>query len=140
MTTVMPSVFSRSARRSAASVAKSSAEELSSKISTAGRPTSARAMVSRWRCPPEKLRPAVSTGSSSPPGLPRTKSAAWAISSAAQICSSVASGQAQRMLSRMVPVNSIARCGTMPTRRRSCAKEYSFTSWPNSLTQPDPAS
>ena len=73
---------SRSARRSAASVAKSSADALSSRIRSSGRLTSARAMVSLCRCPPEKFLPPVSTGSSSPFGFPSTTSSACAARSA----------------------------------------------------------
>ena len=41
----------------------------------------------------------------------------------------------QRMLSRMVPVNSTACWGTMPTMRRSWVKKpHSFTLWPNNAT------
>ena len=53
--------------------------------------TRARAMVSRWRWPPEKFRPPCSTGSSRPRGFSRTKSAAWAVSRAAQRAASSAS-------------------------------------------------
>src|SRR5699024_2544097 len=52
--------------RSAASVAKSRADALSSRIRMPGLPTSARAIVSLWRCPPERFFPPGAILKSSP--------------------------------------------------------------------------
>ena len=57
MNTVGPPSISRMARRSLASVAKSKALALSSRMRISGLRTKARAMVSRWRWPPEKFLP-----------------------------------------------------------------------------------
>ena len=48
--------------RTFASVAKSSAEQLSSRMRISGFAITARAMVRRWRCPPEKFLPPSPTG------------------------------------------------------------------------------
>ena len=67
--------------------------------------TSARAIDSRWRWPPDTLVPPCSMRASRPPGMARTKSAAWATSSASHISSSVASGLPKRRLLATVPEN-----------------------------------
>jgi ATP-binding cassette, subfamily B, multidrug efflux pump len=77
----------------ATSVARSRAENESSKTKISGRTTSARAMASRWRWPPDTLVPPWLMSLSRPSGMARTKSAACAISSACHSSASVASGR-----------------------------------------------
>ena len=84
-----------SAARSRASVAASSAEKQSSNRYTRGCFTIARAIDSRWRCPPETLVPPWSIGASRPPGIAATKSRAWATSRARHSSASVAVGPAE---------------------------------------------
>ena len=69
MMTVASAVCLRSAARSRASVVKSSAEKLSSKIWIFACLASARAMARRCRCPPETLAPPCATGASSCSGI-----------------------------------------------------------------------
>ena len=57
--------------------------------------TSARAIASRWRWPPDTFVPPWVIGASSPSSIASTKSRPWAISSACQSSSSVASGVAE---------------------------------------------
>jgi hypothetical protein len=105
ITCVAPAVLRLSACRSRASVPVSRDENESSKMYSSGRFTSARAMASRCRCPPETLVPPCEMGASSPPSISSTKPRAWAISSASQHSSSVASGLPYCRLLRTVPLN-----------------------------------
>lgn len=89
--------------RSRASVAKSRAEALSSRMRISGRRTSARAMVRRCRWPPERFRPFCSTGASRPPSLPSTISFAWETARASSMVASSALGSPQSRFSRIVP-------------------------------------
>ena len=140
MNTVMLPGKAAMALRKAASVAKSRALALSSKIRMSGFATRARAMVRRWRCPPEKFCPPCSTGSSRPRGLARTKPAAWAVSRAAHSSASVARRSPHSRFERMVPVNSWAFCITMPTRLRKSSRGQAAAGRPNSSTLPSVAS
>ena len=85
------------ARRSdfwmAASVSLSTALVASSRTSTAGSRSSARARASRWRWPPERVTPRSPTHASSPSGSSSMKSMAAAATAASRICSRVASGR-----------------------------------------------
>src|SRR5690606_19849940 len=105
MITVASATACARAARSRASVVTSSAENESSNRYTAGFATSARAMLSRWRWPPETLVPPWATGSSRPSGIARTKSSAWATRSACQSSSSVASALPKRRFDAIVPEN-----------------------------------
>ena len=60
--TVIPWLFSRIDLLNAASVAKSSALEESSRMSISGLATIARAIVKRCFCPPDRLSPPLDTG------------------------------------------------------------------------------
>ena len=93
MSTAASLVSAARAFRRAASVLKSRAEKLSSKMYSSGRFTRALAMESRCFCPPEKLAPPWATKESSPSGRERMKSPAWATSAACISSSSVASGR-----------------------------------------------
>ena len=57
MTVVRPRIASRSPSRIRASVEGSTDAVASSRISTRGSTTSARAIAIRWRCPPESVIP-----------------------------------------------------------------------------------
>jgi hypothetical protein len=80
--------------------------------------------------------PPCAIGDASPCGIAETKSLACAISSAAQSCSSVASGLPNRRFDATVPVNRYARCGTMPIRAHSSSGSRSRTSIPSIRTVP----
>ena len=140
MTTVASRVSARSAARSRASVAASSAEKQSSNRYSRGRFTSARAIDSRCRCPPDTLVPPWSIGASSPPGMLATKSRACATVSACHSSASVASGLPNRRLLATVPLNRNARCGTSPIELHSCSSSWSRTSVPLTSTVPPVAS
>ncbi len=91
MSTAASCVSLARALRSAASVLKSRAEKLSSKMYSSGFLTRARAMERRCFWPPEKLVPHCATKEFKPSGSERIKSPAWATSAACISCSSVAS-------------------------------------------------
>ena len=122
--------------RSAASVARSRALALSSNIRISGCRTKARAMVSRCRCPPDRLRPPWAIRDSSPSDMARTKDSACAMQSACHSASSSASGRPHCRFSRSVPENSTAFCGTRPIFCRSAAMDCRRTSTPSTRTAP----
>ena len=132
--------ISRIAIRSFASVAKSSAEALSSKIRISGFFTTARAIVIRCRCPPERFLPPCSISKSSPPSFLSTNSFAWATSNACMMSSSVAFSLPHNIFSRIVPLNKTAFWSTIPIFPRSSSREYSRTSFPSICTLPFVAS
>ena len=105
MTTAASRVCTLTADRSRASVAASSAEKQSSNRYSRGFFTIARAIDSRWRCPPETLVPPWSIGAARSPGIKATKSRAWATSRARHSSASVAAGLPYRRLSATVPLN-----------------------------------
>ena len=57
MNVVRPSIASRSPALICASVRASTDEVASSRIRMRGSASSARAIATRWRCPPESVRP-----------------------------------------------------------------------------------
>jgi hypothetical protein len=136
MTTTASRAAGFRAARSRASVAASSAEKQSSNRYRRGRFTSARAIDSRCRWPPETLVPPWSMGASSWPGMAATKSAAWAMSRACHSSVSVASGRPSRRLLATVPLNRNAACGTSPMSCQSGSSSCSRTSTPLTRTLP----
>ena len=104
--------------RSAASVAKSRALALSSRIRISGFFTRARAMVSLCFWPPERFLPFCSSIKSSCPGLPSTTSFPCAVVSACHRSSSEASSRPHFRLSRIEPLKRAAFCGTTPILER----------------------
>lgn len=98
-------------RRSAASVFRSSAEKLSSKIKTCGCFAIALAMARRCFWPPDTLLPPCAMALSYPSFFSAIKSDACAISAASRICSSVASSLPNLKFDAMVPENSTPFCG-----------------------------
>ena len=82
----------RIARRTAASVLKSSAEKAVVKHEDIRvRRHGARAIASSWRWPPDTLVPPSATGSSYPSSFLEIKSSAWAIRAARSTCPSLIS-------------------------------------------------
>mmetsp|Transcript_25763 Transcript_25763/g.68826 ORF Transcript_25763/g.68826 Transcript_25763/m.68826 type:complete len:161 (+) Transcript_25763:620-1102(+) len=97
----------------------SRAEYASSRMSTGGSRTSARAMARRWRCPPESSLESATTVSY-PWGRPCTKSSRQALRAAERTSASVGGGsRPQPMFSAMVARNSRGSWLTMPNWRRS---------------------
>ncbi len=72
---------------------------------SSGRFTSALAIASRCRWPPDTFVPPCEMGASRPPSISATKSRAWAVVSACQSSASVASGLPYCRLLRTVPEN-----------------------------------
>ena len=140
MILVIPVVAGRRAARRRESVATSRAEKESSKTSTAGRRTRARAMARRWRCPPETFVPPWAMGASSPPSISVTKSRAWAISRASHSSSSVASSRPRRRLEATVPAKRKGFCGTSPSWAHRASGSARRTSVPPTSTRPSEAS
>ena len=140
MITAVCRVIGFSASRSARSVAKSSAENESSKVKIFGSRMMARAMHRRWRWPPEKFVPPWATGASRPSGFSRMKPSDWAISRAFHILASSALRSPNFRLLATVPVNSRAFCGTVPNSAASSCGSYSRTSWPSTRIWPSVAS
>src|SRR5579875_1256472 len=110
------------AARNLASVLKSSAEKLSSKMYISGFLTSARAIERRCFWPPETFVPPCAIKELKPSGNFSMNSIACATSAACRTSSSVASSLPYRIFSATVPENSTAFCGTKPIfdRRYSC--------------------
>ncbi|MNE46788.1 hypothetical protein D3C80_1411480 [compost metagenome] len=106
------------------SVAASSAEVASSRITTLGSASTIRAMARRWRCPPDKRTPERPTMLSRPLGKSRTVLCSWAISSACQQASSLRSRPMVR-LARMVSLNSAGCCRTTATFSRTVSRPIS---------------
>ncbi len=105
---VRPFITSSSAALTLASVTASSAEVASSRIRIGGSFNSARAIDSRWRSPPDSMRPR-SPAWVSNLSLPRSmNSSACARSVATRISASVASGLPTRRLSAIERLNSSA--------------------------------
>ena len=111
------------------SVAISTALVESSRISMRGCLSSARAMHSRWRWPPETPAPPWPSTPSSPPMRSRNSSA-QARRHASSIRPSSASGSPHARFSRIVPENSVVFCSTTATASRRTARSYSRTSRP----------
>ena len=105
-------------------------------VDRGARLTSARAIASRWRWPPETFVPPWVIGASRPPSISSTKSRAWAISSACHSSSSVASASPKRRLLATVPPNRNAFCGMTPMRRHRSSRACSRTSTPSTRTAP----
>ncbi len=87
---VRPRISASSAACTWRSDSVSSAEVASSSTSTGAFFSSARAIASRWRCPPESFSPFSPTSVASPRGISRMNSIACAASAAAMMSRSAA--------------------------------------------------
>ena len=134
--TVLSLTFSASAFRSAASVFKSSAEKLSSKIKIFGSFATALAMARRCFCPPETLLPPCAISLSYFFSFASINSVACAISAAFPICASDASSFPKRRFDAIVPENRIPFCGTNPISSRRSAIRMSRISFPSKVILP----
>mmetsp|Transcript_29626 Transcript_29626/g.43692 ORF Transcript_29626/g.43692 Transcript_29626/m.43692 type:complete len:97 (+) Transcript_29626:525-815(+) len=94
----------------------------------------ARAIATRWRCPPERSDPDVPISVLYPCSRPEMNPCAFAALHAAVISSSVASGLPSKMLSLIVPLNSTGFCPTYPICFRSQVIFSSLTSFPSIRT------
>ena len=130
----------RNASRILASVAVSTAEVESSRISTRGFFKMARAMQRRCFCPPETFTPPWPRSVSKPSGIRERNSSAQAARQASHSSSSVAFSSPQRRFSRMVPEKRVFFCSTMLTLPRRWSMVYSRTLRPPTFTVPSPAS
>ncbi|MNV70737.1 hypothetical protein D3C71_1637170 [compost metagenome] len=104
------------------SVSESSADVASSKISSGGCRTSARAIDRRCFSPPDRRTPISPMGVSSPSGALSSKCEQAACCMAAMISASVASGFTTRMFSRTVPAKRCVSCVRKPIWRRTSLK------------------
>ncbi|MGY3406340.1 hypothetical protein ACVWZV_002453 [Bradyrhizobium sp. GM5.1] len=104
---VRPFITSSRAVFTLASVTASSALVASSRIRIGGSFSSARAIDSRWRSPPDSIRPRSPALVSKPP-LRSMNSSACARSAALRISASVASGLPTRKFSAIERLNSSA--------------------------------
>ena len=112
---VVPGMRWANARRILASVAVSTAEVESSRISTRGFLSNARAMHRRCFCPPETFVPPCSMCVSYPSGIRSMNSSAQACAQTSLHSSSVAFSLPQRSFSRIEPENSTFFCSTTAT-------------------------
>ena len=97
----------------------SRAEVASSKIRIFGFGAMARAIIRRWRCPPEMVPPPSCSTVCMPMGISRISSAMPAISAASQASSSFRVGAEITILSKMLPEKSFPSCITAPICRRT---------------------
>ena len=134
--TVRSAITDRSASCTDCSVRVSSADVASSSTRTRGSVMSARARASRWRCPPDSVRPCSPTTVSYPLGSSMMNSCAWAAPAAATMSSKDASGLAKLRLSFTDDENKKASSNTIDTAALSDASVRSFTSWPSITTEP----
>ena len=122
MILVVPGISSRKALRILASVAVSTALVESSRISTLGLRSRARAMVRRCFWPPDTLVPPCSIQVLYLSGKRSMNSSAQASFAMRMHSSSLAFASPQRRLSRMVPLNSTFFCSTMDTSWRRTSR------------------
>ena len=87
---VRPCLSARNPSWISASLSLSRLEVASSRIRMRGSARIARAMATRWRCPPDSLMPRSPTIVSYPSGKPRTNSSQWAMRLTASISARVA--------------------------------------------------
>jgi hypothetical protein len=107
-----PSIVRRSASWISASLSESRALVASSSSSRSASRRIARAIATRWRCPPDSFTPRSPTRVANPSGSPSTNSSTCAAAAAARICSGVASGRPNAMFSASVRWNITGSCGT----------------------------
>ena len=113
----------------------SSADSVSSRTSTVGRASTARASARRWRWPPDRLIPCSPIRVSSPHGSSCTKPAC-ATSSASAICSGVASGRPRVRFSRTDIENSVGSSNAVATTERSESRVRLRMSCPSMVIDP----
>ncbi len=101
-----------------ASDSESRLEVASSRIRIRGSARSARAIETRWRCPPESFTPRSPTTVSYVESNRSANSSTRATRHAARICSSVASGREKATFSRIVPSKRNDSCRTTPSAVR----------------------
>lgn len=134
---VRSAVTARSVSWIAASVTVSIADVASSRISTRGSVSRARASPSRCRCPPDSVSPRSPTSVAYPSGSARMNSSASAARAAAKTSSSLASGRPYAMLSRTEVENRNASSKTTPIAWRRSFNGTSRTSSPPTRTEPE---
>src|SRR6267378_1973918 len=134
---VRPFITSSRAALTLASVTASSALVASSRIRIGGSFSSARAIESRCRSPPESMRPRSPAWVSNFFSLRSMNSSACARPAAVRISSSVASGLPMRRLSAIERLNSSASWNTTPIFRRSAVSLRPRISMPSILMMPD---
>ncbi len=105
-------ITASSSSRIARSVSASTLESESSRIRIGGSPSTARASVARWRCPPESVKPRSPTTVSSPRGKRSRSPDSCEISSARSSSSSEMCGRPKVTLSRTVREKRNASWGT----------------------------
>ena len=133
---VRPAMTSRSVAWICSSVRVSTDEVASSRISTVGSVTSARAIATRWRCPPESVRPRSPTTVSYPSGNAVMKSWAPAARAAASTSARVASGRPYAMLLCTESEKRKLSSKTTPMLRRSESSVTSRRSMPSTVIAP----
>ena len=136
MITVLSLTFSASAFRSAASVFRSSAEKLSSKIKIFGSFAIARAIARRCFCPPDTFVPPWEIAVSYLSSFASINSVACAIAAAFSISASVAFSFPKRRFDAIVPENSTPFCGTKPISSRSSFMVMFRISFPSRVICP----
>jgi hypothetical protein len=134
--TVVDGPMAATASASACSLRASRLAVGSSRSRTAGRASSARAMASRCRCPPDSRIPSSPTWASSPSRLRSTSSPRLTRSSTCSRSAWLAPGAPSSRLSRSDPASAGASCSTYAMRARSCSRSSSRTSAPPTHTLP----
>ena len=117
------------------SVAASSAEVASSKMTTFGALNIILAMASRCRSPPDSRTPPRPTTVSSPCGIFATASSSWAIANARHNSPSDRGRPIVRLL-RAVSFNNAGCCNTTPTFSRTNPKPMRLISAPPNCIRP----
>ncbi len=101
-----------------------------------GSARSARAIVTRWRCPPDSFTPRSPITVSRPSGKRSENSVTYAWAAASSISASVAAGRAKRRFSRIVPSKRKSSWNTRPSCSRYVASLTSLRSTPSTRTRP----
>mmetsp|Transcript_15639 Transcript_15639/g.52703 ORF Transcript_15639/g.52703 Transcript_15639/m.52703 type:complete len:157 (+) Transcript_15639:288-758(+) len=139
-TTTMEHAVPSSATCTSSSDRASSAEDGSSRTITSGFRTSARAMATRCRWPPDWKQPPSPTAVSRPSGSCDANSATPARRAASSTHAREARGseasRPKRMFSASVPEKSCGSCSTYATLDARSACRRSRTSMPSKVTRP----
>ena len=119
-----------------ASLSESRLDVASSRIRMRGSARMARAMLTRWRWPPESFTPRSPTTVSSFCGKRSANSFTRAIRHASTIASSEAEGLENETFSRIVPANRNVSCSTTPSCVRYVSSRTLARSMPSTVTRP----
>ena len=130
-------IASRRPRRMRASVEASTDAVASSRIRTRGSTASARAIASRWRCPPESVIPRSPMMVSYPSGSRWTNSCACASCAMRSTSASSRPGAPNVMFSRAVAEKRNGSWEMTPIACRRDVSVTSRTSTPSSVIRPD---